>query len=360
MPSSRRPGSTSRRRVAGQRNRTGSQGPGSRLGLNRPEASAEQDATPDSGAPGVGESGPENPGAATSGADEPAAAESGAGESAAGESGAAESGAEESGAGESGAGESGAGEYRAAEDVAERSDSERPTAAGEQAGSADVATLEAEPEPPTVEPELVATVPGGPAPTDDDPAPAPPAEESAAGERPADESAERGSGGRGATGLIAAVLAAAVVLAGLATWFGIEAYAARNGNQALADQAGTSEVNGQISQGVEQIFSYDFADTGKTERAAKDLLVGDAIGEYEQLFTTVKQQAPIQKLVVTTTVKASSVTRLEGDRAEVLLFVDQNATRTDVGGQPSVGPAQVVINAEKQGDRWKISRISQH
>ena len=84
--------------------------------------------------------------------------------------------------------------------------------------------------------------------------------------------------------LIAAMLVATVVLAGLATWFGVEAYAVRNGNQALSDQATTSEVNGQISDGVEKIFSYDFADTGKTEQAAKDLLTGDAVGEYDELF----------------------------------------------------------------------------
>ncbi|MEU6127706.1 hypothetical protein ABZ805_00925, partial [Saccharopolyspora sp. NPDC047091] len=175
-------------------------------------------------------------------------------------------------------------------------------------------------------------------------------------EQTAEQTAERPGG----TGLIAVLLAATVVLAGLASWFGVEAYGAFHGNRALADQATTSEVNGQITDGVEKIFSYDFADTGKTERAAKDLLVGRAIGEYEQLFTTVKQQAPIQKLVVTTTVKASSVNRLEGDRAEVLLFVDQNATRTDIGGEPSVGPAQVVISAERHGDQWKIANISQH
>lgn len=180
---------------------------------------------------------------------------------------------------------------------------------------------------------------------------------------PAAESAEpAATSSRGPSSwLVNAGFAGAVVLACLAVWFGVEVYANSTAtqNEALVDQAATSEVNGQMSDAVSKIFSYDFADTAKTEQAAKNVLTGDAIKQYDQLFATVKQQAPLQKLVVTTTVKASSVLRLEGDRAQVLLFVDQNATRTDNGGN-QVGPAQVVVTAEKQGDQWKISNIAQH
>lgn len=173
---------------------------------------------------------------------------------------------------------------------------------------------------------------------------------------------EAGSGGHGPSGkLVTAGFVGAAVLACLAIWFGVEVYANSSAtqNETLVDQSGTSEVNGQVSDAVSKIFSYDFADTGKSEQAAKNVLTGDAIKQYDQLFATVKQQAPQQKLVVTTTVKASSVLRLEDDRAQVLLFVDQNATRTD-NGSNQVGPAQVVVNAEQHGDQWKISSITQH
>ncbi|QGK71545.1 hypothetical protein GIY23_20305 [Allosaccharopolyspora coralli] len=160
--------------------------------------------------------------------------------------------------------------------------------------------------------------------------------------------------------LVPILLGAAAVCAALAVWFLIAsqaAWSAGGDNEALVDPARTSEVNGQVSDAVEKLFSYDFADTGKTEKAANDLLVGDAVGEYNELFTTVKEQAPIQKLVVTTTVKASGVTQLDGNRAEVLLFVDQNAVRTD-NGQDNIGPAQLSVTAQKEGDSWKISQIN--
>ena len=177
---------------------------------------------------------------------------------------------------------------------------------------------------------------------------------------PAPASADQQGSAAGRGPLIAAMLVVAVICAGLAVWFRYEErQLTADGpaaNQALVDAAATSQINGQVSDAVEKVFSYNFADTGKTERAAKDLLTGPAVGQYDQLFATVKQQAPQQRLVLTTTVKASGITRLEGDRAQVLLFVDQNAVRTD-SGQNNVGPAQVSVTVEKQGDQWKINGI---
>ena len=129
-------------------------------------------------------------------------------------------------------------------------------------------------------------------------------------------------------------------------------------NEALVDKAATSEVNGQVTDAVNKVFSYDFNNTEKTEDAAHQFLTGNAIKQYNDLFATVKQQAPQQKLVVTTSVKSSGVTRLQGDHAQVLLFVDQNATRTTTG-ENNVGPAQISVGAVKDGDQWKIDSIIQ-
>ncbi|WP_243790139.1 hypothetical protein [Saccharopolyspora gloriosae] len=349
MSSPRRPGSSSRRRVAGQRSRSGSTGSSTRIGLNRPEDSTE--AVEES----ITEVGPDaETGSAAPAADEassPAAEEASAAapdetdQAASTDAELDDSPAESSNGDATGANTTPAAEPNGPVTTGKAGRAKRN-------GTTHETTPAARQEPvysyrPDVEPSAGTDPTWSPNDRTEQDSSEADAETTAAG-RPG-----------GTKNLIIAMVAATVLLVGLATWFGIEAYGANNGNRALSDQATTSEVNGQITDGIEKIFSYDFADTGKTERAAQDLLTGAAVGEYEQLFITVKEQAPIQKLVVTTTVKASSVTRLEGDRAEVLLFVDQNATRTDVGGEPSVGPAQVVVNAEKQGDKWKISGITQ-
>ncbi|TDD89672.1 hypothetical protein E1202_10330 [Saccharopolyspora karakumensis] len=151
------------------------------------------------------------------------------------------------------------------------------------------------------------------------------------------------------------------LLFALAIFFGASTYTTYNtgpaANEALTSAGATSEVNGQVSDGIEKLFSYDFNDTAKTENAAKDLLVGPAVQKYDELFALVKQQAPQQQLIVTTTVKNSAVTRLEGDRAEVLVFVDQHAMRANTG-ESNIGPAQLSVSAEKQGDKWKITQLT--
>jgi Mce-associated membrane protein len=153
----------------------------------------------------------------------------------------------------------------------------------------------------------------------------------------------------------------AAVLAGFAVWFGGEASALSSGgdaeNRALSDAAGTSEVNGQVSSAVEKVFSYSFADTASTENAAKQLLSGKAADQYNQLFSQIKQQAPAQKLVVTVKVVTSGVKMLQGDRAQVLLFLDQTATRTDAN-QTNSGAAQLTVNAEKHGGNWVITDLN--
>ncbi|GAB2746316.1 hypothetical protein GCM10027174_20350 [Salinifilum aidingensis] len=158
------------------------------------------------------------------------------------------------------------------------------------------------------------------------------------------------------------VLTVVTVLAlAFAGWFGYETYALRYtgaaANAALTDGAGTSEAKGQITSAVEKVFSYDHNNVQASEKAADRLLTGSAVDTYEQLFGVVKKQAPKQQLVVTASVRESAVTRLEGDRAEVLVFVDQRSMRAGTG-QSNSAPAQLSIGAHREGDTWKINNIT--
>lgn len=189
-----------------------------------------------------------------------------------------------------------------------------------------------------------------------------PAEESAvdSGEAATDQSGSDGEksakGGKSwlLWGATAVLLAAAIV-------FGLLAYTTYYqgpmANKAMISAGETSEVKGQVEDGVQKLFSYDFKDTAKTEKAAKELLTGDAVKKYNDLFAVVKEQAPKQQLIVTTTVKNSAVTQLQDDRAQVLVFVDQHALRSSTG-ESNIGPAQLSVTTEKQGDAWKITDLT--
>ncbi|HVK21709.1 MAG TPA: hypothetical protein VM677_10160 [Actinokineospora sp.] len=127
-------------------------------------------------------------------------------------------------------------------------------------------------------------------------------------------------------------------------------------NSALVDVGATAQVVQEVDTGLEQIFSYRFDDTLATEDAAAGLLVGDAKAQYEKLFDQVRQHSGAQKLTLRSRVAISGVTMLSGDRAELLVFIDQSATRADTDVSSS-GAAQLSVQAQRVDNRWRITGL---
>ncbi|MQA12108.1 MAG: hypothetical protein GEU98_26950 [Pseudonocardiaceae bacterium] len=181
--------------------------------------------------------------------------------------------------------------------------------------------------------------------------------EGEATEEPAE--ADRQASGRSPVKLAAVLAVIALGLAALAFWFRTEAASLEGptDNEALINPARTSEVKEQVGTAVESLFSYNYTDTAKTERAAKDILAGDKVrADYDKLFKQIKELAPKQQLVVSLKVVRSAVVRLEDDRARVLVFADQTNTRGS-NGQTAAGGAQVAVSAQQIDGRWKITDL---
>ncbi|QFZ23494.1 hypothetical protein [Saccharothrix syringae] len=168
---------------------------------------------------------------------------------------------------------------------------------------------------------------------------------------------ERGTAKRGRDGLVlpVALVVLAALLVGLGAWFQQQAGNVRY-NRALVDSAGTTEVAGQTREAVEKAFSYNFADVAATEKAANELLIGKAQCQYNAIFGPVRTLAPEQKLVVTVKAVSSGVTSLDGDRATVLLFLDQVTTRT-TDNQSGGGIAMMRASAQRVDGRWKVDNM---
>ncbi|HET7244334.1 MAG TPA: hypothetical protein VFJ07_05805, partial [Streptosporangiaceae bacterium] len=161
--------------------------------------------------------------------------------------------------------------------------------------------------------------------------------------------------------IAAALGAVAVVLAGFGVWATLHASslrsnAAAQANTALTDGPATATVRREISAAVNTIFSYNYADTAATRRAAQRVLTGPAVRQYNTLFALVTKNAPGQKLVVTTRVTNSGVELLNGNRARLLVFANQQDTRAGTG-QTSYAGAMFAVTALRQGGRWKIENI---
>jgi Mce-associated membrane protein len=175
------------------------------------------------------------------------------------------------------------------------------------------------------------------------------------------ESGETAPSGRPGWRIAAALGAATVVLAGFGVWATLHASSLRSNaaaqeNTALIDGPATATVRREISAAVNTIFSYNYADTAATRRAAQGVLTGPAVRQYNTLFALVTKNAPAQKLVVTTKVTNSGVELLNGNRARLLVFANQQDTKAGTG-QTSYAGAMFAVTALRQGGRWKIENI---
>jgi Mce-associated membrane protein len=126
-------------------------------------------------------------------------------------------------------------------------------------------------------------------------------------------------------------------------------------NTALTDSATTDQVIGDVSSGLSQIFAYTPDDTAATEQAARTVLAGTAATQYQALFAQIKQNVATQQLTLTTRVVRAGVVSLTGDRAHLLVFLDQTAQRA--GSTATTAAAQLSVTAEQKNGHWRITTL---
>lgn len=154
------------------------------------------------------------------------------------------------------------------------------------------------------------------------------------------------------------VLAAALLVVGLLGWW-MQYDLHRAGsadNAAVIDSKATAEVQSAVSQSLGRVLTYDFQDPKTTQTAADSLLAGDARSEYDTLFASLQERAPGQKLMLTAQVQAVGVKELKGDKAELLVFLDQSSQRA-ADDESSVSAAQLAVGAKKVDGVWKITSL---
>ncbi|MEU5139611.1 hypothetical protein [Streptomyces sp. NPDC021139] len=177
--------------------------------------------------------------------------------------------------------------------------------------------------------------------------------------------------------LLALLCALTVLLGGFAGWAHAEAEGLRSeparSNTALTDLARTSEIKGQVAKAVDRLFSYDHADPGALDAAAKELLTGKAVDQHRDLLADVRARADEQKAVITTTVTDSAVERIDGDRARVLVYADQSSVAT-TGKKPATdkkseagegagqeegvyAAAMLAVDVVHRDGRWRVSAL---
>jgi Mce-associated membrane protein len=161
--------------------------------------------------------------------------------------------------------------------------------------------------------------------------------------------------------LLPAVLAVVTVVLGVfAVWSGVQAHSlASEGagqNTALTDGVTTTKIISQVTSTAGAIFSYDYADPARTQRAGQRGLTGQAVQQYRSLFRNLQREAArYNQLVLTTTVTDAGVEALQGNSARVLIFANQ--VLTSASQSPQSFGSMVALDVVQQGGTWKIDNI---
>ncbi|MFD5650780.1 hypothetical protein [Streptomyces sp. NPDC127039] len=138
-------------------------------------------------------------------------------------------------------------------------------------------------------------------------------------------------------------------------------------NRALTDAEATSRVAGDVGNALARIFSYTPDGTAAAERSASTVLDGRAARQYETLFARVRDDLTEQRVTLSTRAVRTGVIELDGDRARLLVFLDQTSHRDPGKGkakakakgdaEATTAAAQLTVTARLDDDRWRIVDI---
>ncbi len=142
-------------------------------------------------------------------------------------------------------------------------------------------------------------------------------------------------------------------------------------NHALTDTEATTRVAGDVGNALARIFSYTPDGTAAAERSARTVLDGRAARQYETLFARVRDDLADQRVTLSTRAVRTGVVELDGDRARLLVFLDQTSHRAPGKGKGKGGAedeardaaetttaaAQLTVTARLDDDRWRIVDI---
>jgi Mce-associated membrane protein len=104
------------------------------------------------------------------------------------------------------------------------------------------------------------------------------------------------------------------------------------------------------------LLSYDYRHLDADQSKAERYLTDSYRKSYDSLFGVIKQNAPGTQTVITTKVVESGIVRVNGDRVQVLLFVDRPTTNK-ASTTPIPYQDQVTATMQKVGDSWLVDNL---
>lgn len=160
--------------------------------------------------------------------------------------------------------------------------------------------------------------------------------------------------------LVLIVVLSAVLGIGLTYWFHSESAALRSAavsNEAVVNPTRTNEVATQISGKLEKLWSYDYRRLDQQQSEVRGVATKSFLDQYAQQFQRIKELAPAQQAVVQARVVDIAVQRLAGDKAELIVFLNQVAAK-GTSQDVTRAAARLHVSATLVDGGWRVSGVT--
>lgn len=150
-------------------------------------------------------------------------------------------------------------------------------------------------------------------------------------------------------------LALAAVLAALAVTLTTYLWNQPSEQSVAASVGGARDA---AQRAVVPLLSYDYRELGQSEEAAHEVMTSGYRERYDQLFAVIEENAPATETVVRAESVAAAVVRADedGDRVEILVFVDQARTNS-AETEPQVFRNQARLTMQRVEGEWLVADV---
>ena len=122
-----------------------------------------------------------------------------------------------------------------------------------------------------------------------------------------------------------------------------------------AREEAAQQAEGVAEEAVASVLSYDYRHLGDDVATATPYFTDDYADEYRSVIEELGPQAKSAKLVVKGEAVATGIIRSGDDRAEILVFVNQESSRNGVANEPL--RMWVTMTMVQDGDGWLIDKM---
>lgn len=165
---------------------------------------------------------------------------------------------------------------------------------------------------------------------------------------------------RVALGLAVLVLAAGIVLLWLvragASGAAAGVTTAESGDASVASAAVKDTVLDVASEAATRVYSYSWETLADDKAAARALLTGDMLGQYDRTMAGVATSSRRDHTVVSASVVGTGLVTATASYARVLVFVNQS-TAGDELDEPLLDLDRVLVTLVRAGGEWKVSEL---